>query len=142
MNPLLLILGIAVFVYFFVGRKQIAQVSKDAWKQRFGIILILILFTSCAAHKSEWRRVQGPMYVYKTIGDSAEVRTMHFDVPYYTAAKGRTQGEEFYCIGAATSAGYPREFYLKIFKAIPLSDTTEIRRANKIERYLKLMPPK
>ena len=101
-------------------------------------LILLFLLCSCATQKKQWRSVQMPMYVHEIIGDSAEVRTKHFNIPYYASSKDRYEGEEFYCIGAATTGGYPREYYLKIFKAIPLTDTTEIRKANKIERYLNL----
>lgn len=101
-------------------------------------ILVILLVVSCAAPKAEFREIQMPFTVTEIQGDSAKLESRSFRVPYYVESEGLIVGEtRFFFLNVFPPEEIPREFRATIYKSFPITQVEEIRRALKVERYLK-----
>lgn len=136
MNPFTVI-AIVILAVVLIARKRIIPTLKEVWKELTGIILILLLISSCASQpKTLWKKARLTMTVTEVKGDSAVMTTPHSGVRYNIASKGRYLNETKMFYMYVRPAFPPGEFYAKIYREFEVTDTAGIRRANKIERYM------
>jgi hypothetical protein len=133
---LLLIPATLAVAIFIVGPKRAWATTKAAFKERFGLILILILFTSCGPGSYFEPGTYEPprdMYMYFTVDtiqdDTATLTTPHFEVEYMVDSKDLVIDETYFFFLSVWHCDNCRSFRATIIKKFDKNDIKGIRTA-------------
>ena len=108
-----------------------------------GLTALVLSFGSCVSRKFETRDINMIFTVDTIIGDTAILTTKTFKRPYHVESRNRYIGEEkFFMLWVYGQSHLPGEFNAKIRKEFDLTDTLGIRRAMRIESYMRLTDKK